>query len=358
MFFVQMNYSDLLLKTIARIAPGTELREGLERIMRGRTGALIVLGSDRTVSSLSSGGFNIDTEFSATRLRELAKMDGAIICDRDATRLLHAGVQLMPDASIETNESGTRHRTAERTAIQTGFPVISVSASMSVISVYVDGTRYMVEDSQYLMARANQAIQTLESYKKRLRSVLSSLSALEIESNVSLGDVAMTLQRMEMVNRIIREVSHYVLELGVHGRLIALQLEELRAPEMTASDLILRDYLPEVNDELITVGVEALQNLDDIGIVDLRTIARTVGFGENPDLEFPLQPRGFRLLAGIPSIPNAISERLVERFGSLQALMAASLEDLRAVDGVGEARARTVREQLSRMAESSLEKYL
>jgi len=325
MVFVQMNYSDLLLKTIARIAPGTELREGLERIMRGRTGALIVLGSDRTVSSMSSGGFNIDTEFSATRLRELAKMDGAIICDRDATRLLHAGVQLMPDASIETNESGTRHRTAERTAIQTGFPVISVSASMSV---------------------------------KRLRSVLSSLSALEIESNVSLADVAMTLQRMEMVNRIIREVSHYVLELGVHGRLIALQLEELRAPEMTASDLILRDYLPEANDELIAAGVQALQNLDGMGIVDLRAIARTVGFGENPDLETPLQPRGFRLLDGIPSIPNAIAERLVERFGSLQALMAASLEDLRAVDGVGEARARTVREQLTRMAESSLERYL
>ena len=229
---------------------------------------------------------------------------------------------------------------------------------MSVISVYVDGTRYMVEDSQYLMARANQAIQTLESYKKRLRSVLSSLSALEIESNVSLADVAMTLQRMEMVNRIIREVSHYVLELGMHGRLIALQLEELRAPEMTASDLILRDYLPEVNDALITAGVEALQNLNDMDIVDLRAIARTVGFGENPDLETPLQPRGFRLLDGIPSIPNAIAERLVERFGSLQALMAASLEDLRAVDGVGEARARTVREQLTRMAESSLERYL
>ena len=168
----------------------------------------------------------------------------------------------------------------------------------------------------------------------------------------------MTLQRMEMVNRIIREVSHYVLELGVHGRLIALQLEELRAPEMTASDLILRDYLPEANDELIAAGVQALQNLDGMGIVDLRAIARAVGFGENPDLETPLQPRGFRLLDGIPSIPNAIAERLVERFGSLQALMAASLEDLRAVDGVGEARARTVREQLTRMAESSLERYL
>ena len=153
---VQTDYSELLLKTIARIAPGTELREGLERILRGRTGALIVLGSDRTVAALSSGGFDIDTEFSATRLRELAKMDGAIICDRDATRLLKAAVQLMPDPFIETNESGTRHRTAERIAIQTGFPVISVSASMSVISVYVDGTRYTVQDTQYLMSFKGQ----------------------------------------------------------------------------------------------------------------------------------------------------------------------------------------------------------
>ena len=200
---MQTDYSELLLKTIAQIAPGTELREGLERILRGRTGALIVLGSDRTVTGLSSGGFTIDTEFSATRLRELAKRDGAIICDRDATRLLMAAVQLMPDATIDTNESGTRHRTAERMAIQTGFPVISVSASMSVISVYVDGTRYTVEDTQYLMARANQAIQTLESYKKRLNKVLSTLSALEIESHVTLSDVAITLQRMEMVRRII-----------------------------------------------------------------------------------------------------------------------------------------------------------
>ena len=240
---VQTDYSELLLKTIARIAPGTELREGLERILRGRTGALIVLGSDRTVAALSSGGFDIDTEFSATRLRELAKMDGAIICDRDATRLLKAAVQLMPDPFIETNESGTRHRTAERIAIQTGFPVISVSASMSVISVYVDGTRYTVQDTQYLMSRANQAIQTLESYKKRLRKVLGTLSTLEIESHVTLGDVAATLQRMEMVRRIISEVSHYVLELGVHGRLVALQLEELRSPDMPGSEIILFDYL-------------------------------------------------------------------------------------------------------------------
>ena len=241
---VQTDYSELLLKTIARIAPGTELREGLERILRGRTGALIVLGSDRTVAALSSGGFDIDTEFSATRLRELAKMDGAIICDRDATRLLKAAVQLMPDPFIETNESGTRHRTAERIAIQTGFPVISVSASMSVISVYVDGTRYTVQDTQYLMSRANQAIQTLESYKKRLRKVLGTLSTLEIESHVTLGDVAATLQRMEMVRRIISEVSHYVLELGCMAAWWRFSLRNCAAPICPAARLFSSTICP------------------------------------------------------------------------------------------------------------------
>ena len=354
---MQTRYSELLLKTIARIAPGTELREGLERILRGRTGALIVLGSDKTVTSISSGGFSIDTEFSATRLRELAKMDGAIICNREGTRLLHAAVQLSPDTSIDTNESGTRHRTAERVALQTGFPVISVSASMSVISVYVDGTRYTVESTQYLMSRANQAIQTLESYTRRLSTVLTDLSSMEIESTVTITNVALTLQRMEMVRRIIAEVSHYVLELGVNGRLVSLQLEELRNPESSSSDIILRDYLPDASEQTIAAAQQALENLDDMDIVDLKTVARVVGF-DDIDMEAPLHPRGYRLLDGIPTMPRAITERMVERFGSLQALMAASLEDLRAVEGVGEQRARTIRESLSRMAESSLEKFL
>ena len=223
--------------------------------------------------------------------------------------------------------------------------------------MYVDGTRYTVEDTQYLMARANQAIQTLESYKKRLNKVLSTLSALEIESHVTLSDVAITLQRMEMVRRIISEVSHYVLELGVNGRLVALQLEELRSPDMAGIDVILHDYLPRPTAQSISIASRALRDLTDMDIVDLTMIAQAAGFGDY-ELDTPLQPRGYRLLDGIATIPNTIAERLVERFGTLQALMAASLEDLRDVDGIGEHRARTVRESLSRMAESSLEKYL
>lgn len=351
-------YSDSLLKTIAHIAPGTELREGLERILRGRTGALIVLGSDKTVSQISSGGFDINTDFTATRLRELAKMDGAIICDRDASTLVAAGVQLLPDPSIETSESGTRHRTAQRVAQQTGFPVIAVSASMSLISVYTQGIRYTVEDSQVLMGRANQAIGTLESYTERLKQVLQQLSSLEIEASTTLRDVATTLQRMEMVRRITVEAGHYLVELGSMGRLVALQLEDLTSHDLPQTWVVLRDYLPEtISPEELQEALRALYALDDRDLVDLATIARTVGLGE--DLDALVHPRGHRLLAGIKSMPGAVADRLVDHFDGLQSLMAASLEDLKAVDGVGEQRARVIRESLSRMAESSLlERYL
>lgn len=348
-----VEYSERLIKTIARIAPGTELREGLDRILRGRTGALIVLGSDKTVAAISSGGFAINTEFSATRVRELAKMDGAIICDKEASTLLNAGVQLLPDPSIETHESGTRHRTAERVAVQTGFPVISVSASMSLISVYVDGIRYTVEDTQSIMARANQAIQTLESYVKRLEQVLHALSAQEIEASVTLRDVTATLQRMEMVRRISHESSMYALELGASGRLIALQLEELTSSSTPTTRTILRDYLPDSSPESIKQAEEALASLEDKDIVDLNMIAHVLGI-EGHDLDTLLYPRGYRLLAGIKNMPGAVVDRLVGHFDGLQGLMAANLDDLRLVDGIGEQRARTIRESLSRMAESSL----
>jgi diadenylate cyclase len=345
-----------LRKTLARIAPGTELRTGLERILRGRTGGLLVLGFDRSVEAICSGGFDIDTDFTAPRLRELAKMDGAIICDRDATRILKAGVQLVPDASIGTTESGTRHRSAERTAKETGVPVISVSQSMSVITIYVGETRYAIEGSQSIMARANQALQTLEHYSHRMEQVLGNLSSLEIEASVTVRDVALTLQRMEMVRRISSEIGWYVLELGVDGRLIALQLEELTAGTGPGPDVVLRDYLPDGTPaEGIEEGLGRLAELTPTELIDLQRIAVSVGLVEpQGSLETDLHPHGYRLLEGIKSMPRAVANRLVRQFDGLQSLMAANLEDLKAVEGIGEQRARTVRESLSRMAETSL----
>src|SRR6478735_12040474 len=345
-----------LRETIARLAPGTELRDGLERILRGRTGALIVLGYDRTIEELCSGGFPLDVEFQATRLRELAKMDGAIVVDRDVTRILRAATQLVPDPSIETTESGTRHRTAERVAKQTGFPVVSVSQSMQIVALYVGGRRHVLEGSAAILSRANQALQTLERYKARLDEVTGTLSALEIEDLVTVRDVASVLQRLEMVRRISDEIDDYVVGLGTDGRLLTLQLEELTGGLGNDRELVIRDYLTETRGGLsVEEALTALQDLTPTELLDLSAGAKAIGFTIVGDaLDSAISPYGYRLLSKVPRLPGAIVDRLVGHFGSLQKLLAANLEELMDVEGVGEGRARAVREGLSRLAESSI----
>ncbi len=357
----ELSEDDLIRSTLAAAAPGTLLRDGLERILRGRTGALLVLGHDRTVESISSGGFPLDVEFSPTRLRELAKMDGAIVCDRDASRILRAGTQLVPDPSIETAESGTRHRTAERVAKQTGYPVIAVSQSMRIIALYVGNRRHVLEDSSAILSRANQALATLERYKLRLDEVTGTLSALEIEDLVTVRDVAAVVQRLEMVGRISDEIAGYVIELGTDGRLLTLQLEELIGGVGPDRTLVIRDYLePNASEPDIESMLASLSLLSSTDLLDLASVARLMGYSVVGDaLDAAVSPHGYRLLSKVPRLPGAIVDRLVEHFGSLQKLLAAGLEDLQAVDGVGEGRARAVREGLSRLAESSiLERYV
>ncbi|HET7328305.1 MAG TPA: DNA integrity scanning diadenylate cyclase DisA [Nocardioidaceae bacterium] len=352
--------SDARLRaTLATIAPGTELREGLERILRGRTGGLLVLGHDRTVESVSTGGFSLDVPFSATGLRELAKMDGAIILDRDATRIIRAGVHLMPDPSIHTDETGTRHRTADRVARQTKLPVISVSQSMQLIAVYVGDTRYVLEDSGQILSRANQALATLERYKLRLDEVSGTLSALEIEDLVTVRDVASVAQRLEMVLRIAREIEGYVVELGTDGRLLSLQLDELVSGVDGERELVVRDYLPVRRGKDADTVLREVEGLSPGDLVDVAAVARAMALGGPEHLDTAITPRGYRLLAKVPRLPGAVVDRLVDHFGNLQKLLAASIDDLQIVDGVGELRARSVREGLSRLAESSiLERYV
>ena len=354
---------DSLRSTLAAVAPGTALRDGLERILRGNTGGLIVLGYDKIVDSLCTGGFPMDVEFSATRLRELAKMDGAIVLDREATRILRCNVQLVPDSSIPTEESGTRHRTAERVAKQTGYPVISVSQSMRIIALYVDSRRYVLDDSAAILSRANQALATLERYKLRLDEVSGTLSALEIEDLVTVRDAAAVTQRLEMVGRIASEVESYVVELGTDGRLLSLQLDELMAGVEQERELIVRDYMPPATGRRPRKFHDVLADLDGLSaadLLDLAAIARVCGLGTSADvLDAAVSPRGYRLLARVPRLPATVVDRLVDHFGSLQKLLAANIDDLQAVEGVGETRARSVREGLSRLAESSiLERYV
>jgi diadenylate cyclase len=345
-------------EALAVVAPGTELRDGLERIVRGNTGALIVLGFDPVVREICSGGFELTAEFSATRLRELAKMDGAIVLDRDCTTIIRAGVQLVPDPDLPTRESGTRHRTAERVARQSGFPVITVSKSMRVIAVYADGERYVLEDSGALLTRAHQALAALERYRQRQEEATSALSALEIEDRVTRRDLAAVAQRMEMTHRVADEVAGYMIELGTDGGLLALQLDELTAGSSQERELFLLDYAPAAPPGGAPAGRMAgsarLAALTADQLLDLPAVAQAVRPGPADDLDQPVSPRGYRLLSGVPRLPAAATERIVEYFDSLQKLLSASVQDLSGIPGVDAALAARVHEGLSRLAESAL----
>ena len=347
---------------LAALAPGTPLRDGLERILRGNTGALIVLGDGPVVDEVCTGGFELKVGFSATRLRELAKMDGAIVVDAGANYIVRAAVHLVPDPALPTDEAGTRHRTAERVARQTGCPVISVSKSMRIIGLYLDGTRYVLEEPAAILSRANQALATLERYKLRLDEVSGALTALEIEDLATVRDVTAVAQRLEMVRRIAREIEGYMVELGTDGRLLALQLDELVAGRDFERQLIVQDYLPSPDGRLPGRVADVLAELAGLSpeeLLDVATVAKVLGLGGSGMLDDAVTPRGYRLLAKVPRLPKPVVEQLVGHFGGLQKLLAASVDELQEVGGISEAHARGAREGLSRLAEVSiLERYV
>ncbi len=335
---------------LAVVAPGTPLRDGLERIVHGSTGALIVLGFDPIVEGICSGGFELAASFSATRLRELAKMDGAIVLDQACTRILRAAVQLVPDPRLPTEESGTRHRTAERVARQTGFPVIAVSKSMRTVAVFTGGERYVLEESPALLARAHQALAALERYKRRLDDAAAALTALEIEDRATIGDIARVAQRLEMANRVTEEIAGYLVELGTDAGLLGLQLEELTAGTRRERELLLRDYGRGEH----PAGDRALAGLSADELIDLPAVAAAIGLSAGNGLDQHVSALGYRLLGQIAQLPQTAAEELVAEFGSLQKLLYASAQDLHRVPAIDAALARSLREGLSRIAESAL----
>jgi diadenylate cyclase len=349
-----VTLSDRLLEVLRQVAPGTPLRPGLERILRANTGALIVLGSPPQVEALFTGGFQIDVPFTAQRLSELAKMDGALVLDETGGRILWANVHLMPDPAIATVETGTRHRTAERVARQAGVPVVSVSHSMHTITLYVEEWRHVLEDVGSVLSRANQAVATLEHYRARFDEASSALDALELHGQATLRDVLALLGRAELVRRVARELEQHVAELGSEGRLLRLQLEELSAGVDDVERLSVRDHLrPRPGWEVADVLAE-LARLTPEELSDTAVVAKAIDLTGDPEALDAVQvPRGYRLLARVPQLPPSVVDQVVDRFGSLRVIQAASLEDLEEVEGVGPGRARLLREGLKRLAEGA-----
>jgi diadenylate cyclase len=349
-----------LMAAIETIAPGTPVRQAVDDVIRSHEGALIVIGDPQELSFLYSGGIRLEAPFRPQLLYELAKMDGAIILDTGIRRLAWANVQLMPDPTIPSDETGTRHRTAERVAKQTGALVISVSQQRETVTLFVGPQRYQLDPVAEVLAKTNQALGTLETYRQRLEQVLTRLTALEFQNAVVLDDVLVTLQRAEMTSRMSERIQRDCIELGSEGRLIRLQLEELVGNVPVERDAIVRDYHAAGHDAEATLALEGLRALSYHDLLEFDRLAELLGYphGANP-LDHSVQPRGYRVLSHIPRIPEPVIRRVVGDLGGLDAVVRASQRDLEAVEGVGAVRAREIREGLRRLQEHNLvERYL
>ena len=349
-----------LLSALERIAPGTDLRQGMDDIIRSREGALIVIGDPSELSFLFSGGIRLDVPFTAQLLYEVAKMDGAIIVTQPLTKIAYANVQLMPDPTIPSIETGTRHRTAERVAKQTGALVISISQQRATISVYVGATRYQLDAVPEVLAKTNQALATLETYVQRLQQVLTRLTALEFQNAVVLDDVLVVLQRAEMTTRMAAEIERDCVELGAEARLIRMQLHELVGDIPAERSMVVHDYHAEGSGPFAELALEGLHALPYRQLLESERIAELLAFPRdvNP-LDFSVAPRGYRILSRIPRLPDGVAKKVVRDMGDLDSIVRASQRDLEAIGGVGTVRAREIREGLRRLQEHNLvERYL
>jgi diadenylate cyclase len=349
-----------LLTAIERIAPGTELRQAIDDIIRSREGALIVVGDPSELSFLFSGGMRLDQPFTPQFLYELAKMDGAIIVTPALTKIAHANVQLMPDPTIPSNETGTRHRTAERVAKQTGALAISISQQRATISVYVGAARYTLDSVPDVLAKTNQALATLETYAQRLDQVLTRLTALEFQNAAVLDDVLVVLQRAEMTKRMAAEIDRDCIELGAEARLIRMQLNELVGDVPVERAAVVRDYHADGAGARAELAIEGLRSLPYRQLLESERLAELLGYPRdvNP-IDHPVAPRGFRILSHIRRLPEGVIKKVIDQMGDLESIVRASQRDLEAISGVGAVRAREIREGLRRLQEHNLvDRYL
>ncbi|BBB91321.1 MAG TPA: DNA integrity scanning diadenylate cyclase DisA [Methylomusa anaerophila] len=350
---VERLWDTRFIKTIKSLAPGTPLREGLENVLKAKMGALVLVGDSPQVLEVVDGGFELNSEYTPSGFYELAKMDGAIVLSSDGKRILYANAQLVPEPGIPTSETGTRHRTAERVAKETGTLVIGISQRRNIITLYLGNLKYMLKDIPVILNRANQALQTLEKYKSVLIKGLTNLSALEFEDLVTLYDVANVLIRAEQVNRIATEIKYNSIELGTEGRLVSMQMEELVSDDDDV-ELLIKDYAIQYDQKFFESVREQLAALPEDNL-EPYPVCRVLGYGVSPNaMDIPVVPRGFRVLSEIPRLPLQIVEKLVIHFKTLHRINNANIAELDEVEGIGEVRAKTVKDGLKRVREQAL----
>ncbi|TCP24136.1 diadenylate cyclase [Scopulibacillus darangshiensis] len=333
------------------VAPGTSLRDGIDNVLRAETGGLIVVGYDDKLKGIVEGGFSINCPFTPANLYELAKMDGAIILNEEAKAILLANTQLVPDSGISSVETGIRHRTAERVAKQTGNLVISISQRRNVVTLYKGLFRYSLKDIGVILTKANQAMQTLEKYRSVLDKDLVNLGALEFEELATFQEITQVIHRIEMVLRIRDEINIYINELGTEGRLIKMQMTELIKNVEREAEWLIRDYMHDETGDIEGI-LEQLRPLPNEDLLNENIIIKVLGHTphENQSEEVVF-PRGYRVLNRISRLPQSIIKNLIEKFGNMNNIVKASIAELDEVEGIGEKRAKKIKDGLERIQE-------
>ena len=346
------NKEEEIIELLKLIAPGTEIRQGLENILKSKTGALILVGDSKEVLDIVDGGFSLNIDYTPSRLYELAKMDGAIVLSSDLKKILFANAQLIPSSDIETRETGTRHKTAERTAKQTGNLVISISQRRSIITIYKGNIRYVLEEASRILEKSNQALQTVEKYKKVFDAKIGLLNEYEFNDIVTLDNVLTALQRVEMTMRMAEEVKKRIIELGDEGRLVEIQLDELIGGLEKEEKLIIKDYIAPGKKRTAERVFDQIINLEYSELMKQSVVANLLGYGDfdNYD-EVAVYPKGYRILNKIPRMPSNIVENLVKSFKTFQHIILADIPTLDEVEGIGEVRAKNIKQSLKRMQE-------
>jgi len=334
------------LDLLRRFAPGTPLRNAAELIMAQGTGALVLIGTGPQVDEVTAGGFAIrDAPFTAQRLAELAKMDGGVVIDDSTNMIVAANVHFMPDPQLETVETGTRFRTAERLARQTGAAVLAVSEEGHLRAVVFSGeVQFTLQSVTALLAEANQRLQSLERIRHQFDEAVARLDRYEADGVVSVRDVVGVVQRAAVIREIGDDLDTIAAEIGESASLVALQAEDFERGVAEIAELVNTDYRPRKPKKGSSVFT-ALTNLDLDDLYRAEVIADAMGLG---GLDDHAKPRGVRTLADVPRLPESVRDAILKRFGSYSKLLNATVEQLAEVEGVGPARATTIRSYLSR----------
>ncbi len=344
-----------LVATLKLLSPGTPLREGIDYIIQGKTGGLIVVGDTPEILDLTEGGFRINCQYTPTRLFELSKMDGAILLSEDAKRIVRANVTLRVNPSIPSRETGLRHRSADKFAKQTEHIVLAVSQSRNSLTLYLKNQRYIFRERPILLSGANQTMLALTQYVKAMQDALSVLNWAELSGNVNLANVVTTIQLCERVRRADQELNRYRIELGAEAE--SMQYTPELTTEIERGLLITKDYYHEsLHDG--SQALESIMRLDANGLASRGNISEALGYPRDIHSTFDdLEPRGYRMLSQVPRIPFSIIENIVCRFKTLDKICTAAIDELQAVDGVGRTRALTITDTLAQMKTTTVQPH-